>query len=206
MRANVIAAATTGALFMAGGSTGSHEQFTPPVHVETHNAYLNTEAKRDLAQTRDMIAAWTGLPTKLVILEGEQTYPNAILEYDRTDGPEYDSTIDTVIIGAESYNDLLARYGGDTPHQRKAISEFVLSHEFGHGWQVSQGIKTTDESYTQDLELQADCRAGATAKQLFPDDVSVIRDQMQHIVGDQHHGSTQQRIDHFVEGANAEDC
>lgn len=206
MKTGVLAAATTGALLMVGGSTGAHEQFTPPQPIETHNAYLDAEATHNLTHTKDVIAKWTGLPTKLVILEGEQAYPNAILAYDRTDGPEYDSTIDTVIIGAESYNDLLVRYGGDTPRQRKAISEFVLAHEFGHGWQVQQGIKTSDDSYTSDLELQADCRAGNAAAELFPDDVALIREQMQHIIGDEHHGSTQQRIDHFVIGATSKEC
>ena len=147
------------------------------------------------------------------------------------DGPAYCSGNQTVFVGTDAANRLMARFGP----QAEAGMTFLIGHEFGHHIQnlygrfqlLSHAIYATPADgpqFVRRFELEADCYAGvwmhdsagwAQSAQLRSDMLTVLASiGDEKILADQPpselprlglHGTSQQRTRWFLRGANSGD-
>jgi hypothetical protein len=203
-------AIAAGALLYTSGQQVTHDQ--PPVleYHQTHNTHFSAEDMLQLRQTQEAVAGWAGATSvPMILLQGEESYPSArsnYPDYYTGDDPQYDPKQRIVVIGAEGFNDFMENSTDHTVTGRRAMTRFVIAHEFGHEWQVQEGIVEPGTKFEQKLELQADCRAGMAAAQLFSEDISAIQAQITHMGGGEHHGSVSQRTEMFIKGAKEGNC
>lgn len=150
----------------------------------------------------------------LVLLERDESSVCNGLPVTRVDGPQYCSREDAVIMGAAGYDMAEIDLATDTDASKKALAQYVMSHELAHAIQYKQKEalpKFNDDSFedNQRFEQQADCYAGQVVAAYDPGSVTEVQRIISNFsseVVDPLHGSPQERLDSFLAGANQQPC
>lgn len=187
-----------------------------PQETATVSANFGSGVKTELLHSRQKVAEWAGLKsTQLVLLQGQEHEKTNHIDADTSTGPVFVEGDNAVFIGARALNGIVEKFAAGKPNHAKALEEFLVFHEYGHGWQFKHNISQTPPSgedlvqqsaYKQTIEGQADCRAGAAMKALDPTAIPEVADMLAAFPEDGQHPAGPQRADYFMHGAQSGKC